>query len=278
MITLGFSLYGMQTLGTFHALKVCAGAGYKGVELVATSGRATSPENLSAGKRSELRRILEKRRLALLGLMENLRLLADDATHRRNLDRLKAAAELGHALTAQTPVIETTLGGSPNEWDSVKEAMAERLRSWAAVAESAEAVVAVKPHVGSALHSPEGARWLVRQVASPCLKLAYDYSHFQLRGMDMAASMEAMIPDTRFIHVKDSAGDPANVQFLLPGDGNTDYVAYVDHLKRLGYSGPVVVEVSGQIHGKPGYDPIETARRCYANLRPVLEEAGIGRT
>jgi inosose dehydratase len=275
MMPLGFSLYGMRSLGTTDAVQACADIGYDGVELVAAAGWPTAPENLSAGPRSELRRLMERRGLSLLGLMENLRLLADDPTHQRNLDRLRAAAELGHALTTRTPVVETTLGGSPGEWDSVKEAMAERLHSWAEVAEASEAVVAIKPHVGGALHTPEGARWLVGQVVSPWLRLAYDYSHFQLRGIEMAASMQAMIRDARFIHVKDSAGDAANVQFLLPGDGNIDYVAYLKLLKGLGYSGPVVVEVSGQIHGRPDYDPIATSEHCYANLRPAFEETDI---
>jgi len=68
----------------------------------------------------------------------------------------------------------------------------------------------------------------------------------------MKASLNALLPRTRFIHVKDSAGEPQKFQFLLPGEGRTDYGKLFSLLKQWGYSGPVCVEVSGQIFNKAG--------------------------
>ena len=147
----------------------------------------------------------------------------------------------------------------------------------ARVAEAARTVIAIKAHVGGAVHTPEAALWLWRQADSPWIKLAYDYSHFQLRSFSLEQSLRAMAPQTAFIHVKDSRGDAARVQFLLPGEGDIDYAAYLRLLHEARYAGYVVVEVSGQIHGKPGYDPIAAARKSYQHLARTFEAAGARR-
>jgi sugar phosphate isomerase/epimerase len=47
-------------------------------------------------------------------------------------------------------------------------------------------------------------------------------------------------------------------------------VKYFSLLKRMRYSGPVCVEVSGMIFNKPGYDPEVAARRSYEALRKAM--------
>jgi inosose dehydratase len=266
----------MKALPLAEALRACAALGYDGVELALMPGWPAEPARLAADARQELKKRLTDAGLALLGLMENMAEPADDATHRANLDRLKAAAELGHTLSPQNPpVIETILGGRPAQWDQVKERLAGRLRDWAGAAAAARTVVAVKPHVANALHTPEGARWLLAQVQSPWLKLAFDYSHFAPRGLPLAETVAKLVPASAFIHVKDVRGGAEKVEFLLPGEGGLDYAAYFRLLREAGYRGPVVVEVSGQVSGRPGYDPVAAARRCYANLAPALRRAGV---
>ncbi len=278
-IGLGFSLYGMKQLTIAQALRVCADLGYDGVELTLTPGFPAQPRLLSKAKRRELRDLLQSLDLRLPALMENLRLVADKEAHRGNLERLKAAAELGHDLAAKSPpVIETVLGGKPSQWEAARGAMVDRLGDWADVAEKTRTVLAVKAHVGGALHTPEDALWLVKQVDSPWVKLTYDFSHFQLRGFDLEKSLRLMIPHTAFIHVKDSAGDADHVRFLLPGEGKIDYVAYLKQLQSLGYQGMLVVEVSGQIHGRADYDPKAAASKSYRHLAAAYKKAGVRRS
>lgn len=274
----GFSLYGMKGIKTADALSACAEIGYDGVELVLLPGWPTEPKRLTVDERRDLSKRLADSGLALLGLMENLTEPADDATHRANLDRLKAASGLGHALSPNAPpVIETILGGKPAQWEKIKERLTERLTAWAEIAAAAKTVVAVKPHVANALHTPEGAQWLLKQVNSPWLKLAFDYSHFVLRELPLDKTVTALAPDSVFIHVKDAKGNAEKFEFLLPGEGGIDYVDYFKRLQVARFRGPIVVEVSGQISNRTGYDPIATAKRCYANLAPAFQKAGLRR-
>lgn len=272
----GFSLYGMKSLKLADALKQCAEIGYDGVELALMSGWPCDPATLKGNARADLGKRLNDSGLAVLGLMENLPWVGDGRHQAWVLDRLRQAAELGQVLSPRSPVVlETILGGRPADWEKVKGPLARTMADWAKVAEKERMIVAIKPHVSNAMHTPEAARWVIDQVESPWLMLAYDYSHFTLRGIDLAQSLEVMLPRTVFIHVKDAKGEPGKVQFLLPGDGAIDYGSYFALLRKANYRGPIVVEVSGQIHGKPDYDPVAAARRAHANLAPIMKETAL---
>lgn len=275
-INLGFSLYGMKTVSLDEALRACARIGYRNVELALNAGYPTEPKVLSPEQRTALRGQLQALKLDPSALMLNLSLAVNDTTHAQHLESLKAAAQLAHDLAPENPpIIETVLGGKPAEWNSLKEQMAERLQSWAETATNSKVVVALKAHVGSAVNSPDRLLWLLQQVNSTAIKVAYDYSHFELAGIPLEESLKTLLPHTRFIHVKDTVGDPQKFQFLLPGEGRTDYAAYFQLLQKTGYRGPVVVEVSAQVFNKPGYDPIAAAKKCYTSLTNALHKAGL---
>jgi inosose dehydratase len=270
-IDLGFSLYGMKSLALDEALRVCSEIGYRNVELALNAGFPTEPKSLDQAARRHLREQLDLRRLSVSALMVNMSLTVDDAAHARNLDAIKDAGKLGRDLYPdRAPLIETVLGGKPAEWDASKEKMAGRLRDWADTASAAGVVIALKAHVGSAVNSPERLLWLLGQTHSSSLCVAYDFSHYELAGMTLEESLRPLIGQTRFIHVKDAAGDSKKFQFLLPGQGRTDYSAYFKLLKSLNYRGPVVVEVSAQVFNKAGYDPIAAAKESYAALAKAV--------
>lgn len=279
-MTFGFSLYGMRKLKTSDALSACARIGYDAVELVATSGWPCDPVSLGKTDRQSIGQQLKDLGLALPGIMENLHLVVDASRHRSNLDRLKRAAELGHRLSPQQPpVIETILGGRPSQWDTLKSQMVKQLHEWAKVAKASRTVIAIKAHVGGALHRPADARWLCDEVDNRWIRLAYDYSHFQLRNFVLEKSLKTMIDKTVFIHIKDTRGKADKFRFLLPGEGRgterINYSHYLQLLKQHRYRGGMVVEVSGQIHGQAGYDPLKAATRSYQRLLPALRKVGL---
>lgn len=274
-IALGFSLYGMKSVPLDEALRTCARIGYRNVELALNAGYPTEPKVFGSEQRAALRQQLQALNLEISALMLNMSLAADNTAHAQHLESLKAGAQLAHDLApGNPPLIETVLGGKPAEWEEVKGRMAERLQAWAETATNSKIVLAIKAHIGSAVNSPERLLWLLQQVNSPAIKAAYDYSHFELQGIPLAESLKALLPHTRFIHVKDSSGEPKKFQFLLPGEGRTDYASYFKLLQELGYRGPVVVEVSAQVFNKPRYDPVAAAEKCYTALSAALGKAG----
>ena len=276
-IGFGFSLYGMRSLKVFEALKACAGIGYSGVELACLKDWPCDAAALTKGDRVALRSQLSDLALDLPCLMENLSLAVPESQHQVNLERLKAVCELAHDLAPdEPPLVETVLGGKPAEWEQLRNQMVVALRDWERIASTHQTVIAIKAHLSGAMHTPQGAKWLLQQINSPWIRLVFDYSHFQRQQFNLTESLATMIRETVFVHIKDNLTTDGKTEFALPGDArDIDYAEYLTLLKDGGYRGAVVVEVSSQVSGKPGYDPIAAAKRCYANIHPAFIKAGL---
>ena len=278
-LPIGYSLYGMQDFAYGDALEIIGRLDYEAVELCLLEDFPTAPDKLGQGDIAQIRSLLEEHDMHVAALMEKILLTADDAEHERNLEKIRRAAKLAHAFTFAesnhpTPPLETVLGGKPSQWEELREPMAERLRDWARVAQEADIVIALKAHVGSAAHLPEHLQWLKRRAGSSRIRFTYDYSHFQLQGLDLEGTLRDFGSDTAFIHLKDAAGTAAEPQFLLPGKG--DGVDYVDLFRRLSaadYRGSVVVEVSSQLSRRLDYDAIGAAEDALEFLLAAREQA-----
>ncbi|QDU27693.1 L-ribulose-5-phosphate 3-epimerase UlaE [Anatilimnocola aggregata] len=267
---LGFSLYGMKTLPLNKALTQCASIGYQCVELPVLAGWPADTATFTAATKKDFRANAEKNKLRLSAIMDNLPLLGDEAKHRANLGRLKAAALLAHELApSDPPLVETVLGGKPAQWDEVKQQFVDRLGEWAQVMADAKVKLAVKAHISNAMQRPEQLAWVIDQVKNPWLTAAYDYSHFELQKLTMAETIQPLASKMTFVHVKDAEGEPGKFKFLLPGEGKTDYKELFSQLSQAGYTGDIVVEVSGQVFSQAGYDPIAAAKKCFAALPPI---------
>lgn len=269
---LGFSLYGLKTLPLNEALQHCATIGYRAVELPVLADWAADSAKFSAAAQREFREGLAKQELRLTALMDNLPLLGDEAKHRSNLQRLKAAAEIAKNFSeTDPPLVETVLGSKPGDWDQVKQQFVDRLGNWAEVMADAKVKLAIKAHISNAIQRPEQLRWVLEQVDNPWLTAAYDFSHFELQKLDVRDTIKLLAERMTFVHVKDGQGEPGKFQFLLPGEGTIDYDQLFRLLAQVGYAGDIIVEVSGQIFSKPGYDGVAAAKKCYAALSPAMK-------
>lgn len=278
--SLGFSLYGMNSLPLADAIAACAKIGYRDIEPALMPGYSADPQQLTKPRRAELRKQIDGLGLRVAAVMENLPALAPPEMRQQYLDRIARAAELAHDLGAAgsgatSPIMETVLGGKPEEWSMVRGRILDTLKQWATVGEKHDLTIAVKAHVANALHKSDDLKALIREVGSPRLKAAYDFSHFERQGLELKPSFEAVADETVFIHVKDGRGVPPKFQFLLPGEGTTNYVDYFRLLDKLGYRGSVTVEVSGQIFKQPGYDPIAAATKCYQHLKKAYDDSAV---
>ncbi len=275
--TLGFSTYGMKTLATERALHALAEIGYDSVELTVQSGWDADSAQLNAKRRKSLRALLKNLPLRLTSLMEHVP-PTDDKLQAEALKRLKLAAELAHDLAPDTPpLIQSVLGSG--RFEESKAQLRDRLGDWVKLAETTDTVIAIKPHRGGVVSQPAEAVWLIEQLGKPKrLRMVYDDSHYAFRDLPLDQTIRTSLPYTAHIAVKDPVRQGKKVIFKLPGEaGTVDFPKIIREFHAGGYRGDINCEVSGMVWNQPGYDPINAAKICYANLSAAFQKAGVKR-
>jgi sugar phosphate isomerase/epimerase len=95
--------------------------------------------------------------------------------------------------------------------------------------------------------------------------------------MDMEKVVPQLVPYTVHTHVKDERGIAPHHEFLIPGEGEMDYVAYLKAMDRAGWTEHITVEISLMVQARPDFDALAAATQSYRVLAQAFEEAGIAR-
>jgi len=275
---LSHSTWGMPRVPIDVAVAHCAALGFDGLELTVIPGWVTDAAGLDRSERRRIRALYDDHRLELCGLSGNTPLLdtneTDDA---ENMARLRGYLDLAAELqrAGERLTVSTTSGGDPDDWKRSKGTLVDRFGELAQYAQRAGVLIGMEPHVGAALHRPEQAIWLLEQVRSPGLTIHFDISHFNVQGMAMEPVIAQLAPHSAHTHVKDERGLAPDHEFLIPGEGEMDYVRYLKAMQRAGYDGHIVVEISLMAQRRPDYDPLAAASQSYRVLARAFDDAGI---
>jgi sugar phosphate isomerase/epimerase len=277
---LGYCTWGMPTVPVDTFIPFLAQLGYDGIELTVKPGYTTELSVLDDAERRRIAQLLKDHHLELPALAGHTPLLERDPdTAGRHWAQLTAAVDLAidWALDGTPPAIDTTVGGTSAQWDELKSLMVERVGALVRYGEQRGVVIAIEPHVGEMLNTPARALELLDAIPSPNLKLNFDISHFNVMGIPIAESVAALAAHSIHTHVKDERGIAPNHQFLIPGEGEFDYVAYLHAMRAHGYAGFITAEISIMVQRRPGYDPLAVAEQTYRTLARAFEQAGIER-
>lgn len=188
-------------------------------------------------------------------VVEPRRSLVDPAQHGEFLQAVAESLPVAARLRARSVVVAS---GFTREGVSREEQHAEAagvLARAAAMAGDAGVGMLLEPlntrvdHPGMFLCSTAEGLDLIDEVASPHLKLLYDYYHMSVMEEPMEPALAGRIDRVGHVHFADLPGRQE------PGTGGLPWAEVVATLERLGYDGPIGLEY------RPSGPTLETLQR-----------------
>ena len=277
---LGYSTWGMPTVPIDVSIPHLAALGFDGIELTIIQRFTTELSTLDSAERKRIASLLEDHNLALPAIAAHSNLMdVDVESHKRNMWRLKGGVDLAIDLAQDDNIaaVNTTTGGKPGEWDTKKDFLCERVGELVDYAASKGVIIAMEPHIGAIIDTPAKVIELLEIIDSPYLKVNFDISHFEIVGMSTEETVAALAPVSVHTHVKDQRGISPDFEFLIPGEGEFDYVDYLKAMQEHGYDGFITAEVSFMVQARKDYDPLAAADLTYKTLSKAFEDTGIAR-
>ena len=275
---IGYCSWGMMKVDIEKVIPAVAKIGYHGLELAVTPGWPTALATLDSAKRTLISELLDQYHLVLTGVAGHTSMCEDDEEKNAlNMQRLRDSIDLTAELRqeGEPAIMASLIGGREDEWDSKKELIAERVQILGDYAAKQNVILAVEPHCGTAFDLPERALWLMETLNHPSVRLNFDISHFDIRGIDIDECVPQMVPWSISTHVKDQRGIYPNHEFMTPGSGPFDFVQYLTAMDKAGYTGFIGMEISVMVQRKPGYDPFIDAALGYYALRHAFNVSGV---
>ena len=273
---IGYSTWGMPQVEIDEAVGHLSSLGYDGIEITVIPGYTTELSTLTHDERCRIRNLFKKHNMEMPAIAGHTSLLEPNVRqHKTNMKRLKDTVELAADLTMGelVPCLDTTPGGKPEEWSDARDRLLNELGDLVAFGTSYGVNIAIEPHIGCCLCDIERTLWLLKQINSNYLKLNYDISHFEVAGVPTSESVAALAPHSIHTHVKDQRGRAPDFEFLIPGEGDFDYVEYLDAMEAAGYNDYITVEISMMVQNRDDYDPLEAAGLAYLTLENAFEKS-----
>lgn len=277
---LGYSTWGMPTVPIDAAILHIAFLGFDGIELTIIQRFTTELSTLNTVERKKIASLLKQHNLALPAIAAHSNMMdVDVESHERNMWRLKGGVDLAIDLAQgdEIAAVNTTTGGKPDEWDTKKDFLCERVGELVDYAASRGVTIAIEPHIGAIIDTPVKVLELLEIINSPYLKVNFDISHFDIVGMSTEETVSALAAVSVHTHVKDQRGISPDFEFLIPGEGDFDYVEYLKAMQTQEYDGFITAEVSFMVQARKNYDPFAAATLSYQTLSKAFDDAGIER-
>lgn len=239
------------------------------------SAWGTNIVDLDGGQLQELKSLLVAAGMGVSAIASPIGKVDVSLPVDHEVTRLRRAVNAARILDCRYIRIFSFYYGEGVQAASIRDAVIERMRALAAVAEDAGVVLLHENEKDIFGDTPERVLDIIETVASPSLKVAWDAANFVQVGVKPYDEGYAKLrPHLRYLQVKDARFADASV--VPAGEGDGDLLRTVQALKADGYQGFASLEphLAGA-HGLGGFSgptAFGIAARAFAN---VLRDAGV---
>lgn len=275
-----YSSWGLPKVPIDNIIQHIAGLGYDAIEIAVLPNWSTELNKLDSSERRHIAQLLRDHHLPLTAVGSYLSMIEpDDEKFASNLDYVQRAINLAveWAQDGKPPIVITGFGGRRGELDANRARLVERLQTLGEYAQARGVTIALEAHIDAAVETPDQTVAILQDVNSPAIRANFDISHFNVLGIPIEESIAKMISYSPHTHVKDERGIHPNYEYLIPGEGEFDYVRYLKAMQAAGYEGAISVEISMMVQRRPDYDPFATAVESYRVVAAAFEKAGVKR-
>jgi sugar phosphate isomerase/epimerase len=251
----------MQALGASH--------------IEVRSAWGTNIVDLDEAQLRELKSLLDAAEMKVSAIASPIGKVDVSLPVEHEVERLRRAVNAAQVLESRYIRIFSFYYGEDVAVESIRDAVIERMRALADVAEESGVVLLHENEKDIYGDIPERVLDIIETVASPALKVAWDAANFVQVGVKPFEDGYAKLrPHLEYLQVKDALFSNATV--VPAGEGDGDVLRTVEALKADGYTGFASLEphLAGA-HGLGGFSgptAFGIAARAFAK---VLHEAGV---
>lgn len=192
---------------------------------------------------------------------------ADDVLRGRRIDFLQRCIDIADAMRAECVSLWSGVLQSDETVDVALDRLAQGLQQVLEYAADRGVVLAFEPEPGMFVDTMSRFERLLQWIDAPNLQLTIDIGHLYCQGevpiVDYLSRWSDRIAN---VHIEDMrAGVHEHLMF---GDGEMDFPPIIDGFARIGFEGPIHVELSRHSHVGPA-----AARQAFDFLRPMIDRA-----
>ncbi|WP_028265683.1 sugar phosphate isomerase/epimerase family protein [Arthrobacter sp. MA-N2] len=254
-------------------IAVMQALGAKHIEVRSAWG--TNIVDLDDAQLSELKSLLDAAEMKVSAIASPIGKVDVSLPVEHEVERLRRAVNAAQLLESRYIRIFSFYYGEDVAVESIRDAVIERMRALAHVAEQSGVVLLHENEKDIYGDIPERVLDIIETVSSPALKVAWDAANFVQVGVKPFDDAYAKLrPHLEYLQVKDALFSDATV--VPAGEGDGDLLRTVEALKADGYAGFASLEphLAGA-HGLGGFSgptAFGIAARAFAK---VLNEAGV---